>query len=35
MESFIDDNGYDYDKPLMTDQTKEGASCYLFFKVSK
>jgi SAM-dependent methyltransferase len=35
MESFIDDSGYDYDKPLMTDQTKEGASCYLFFKVSK
>jgi SAM-dependent methyltransferase len=27
--SFLNDNNFDYDKPVLVDQTKEGASCYI------
>lgn len=27
--TFLNDNNFDYDKPVLVDQTKEGASCYI------
>jgi SAM-dependent methyltransferase len=29
---FLNDNNFDYDKPVLEDQTKDGASCYIFIK---
>jgi SAM-dependent methyltransferase len=31
-ESILDDNNFDYDKPVLVDQTKEGASCFIIVK---
>jgi len=31
-EHFLDDNSYDYDKPVLVDQTKDGASCFIMLK---
>lgn len=31
----LDDSGFDYDKPYLTDQTKYGAKCELIFKLIK
>lgn len=31
-EHFLDDNNYDYDKPVLVDQTKDGASCFIMIK---
>lgn len=31
-EHFLDDNNFDYDKPVLVDQTKDGASCFIMIK---
>jgi SAM-dependent methyltransferase len=31
-EVILDDNNFDYDKPVLVNQTKEGASCYIIVK---
>jgi SAM-dependent methyltransferase len=31
-QSNLDDNNFDYDKPVLEDQTKEGAACFVIVK---
>jgi len=31
-EVILDDNNFDYDLPILIDQTKDGASCYIIIK---
>jgi hypothetical protein len=31
----VDDENFDYDKPLLENQTKHGASCHLILKFKK
>jgi len=35
IESFLDDTNFDYERPLLENQTKIGASCHLYFKFYK
>lgn len=34
-ESSLDDTNFDYERPLLENQTKNGASCHIYYKFTK